>query len=256
MQRPIYSDPYSDAEIPLPRLRTISHLWACAAVLSALGVAALAIDVPLARWAHQNVTPTVLQKICGLSEAVGHGVGVILLVVVIAFLDPWHRYALPRVLAAALGSGLAANGLKLVLARTRPNHFDWQGRGLDSFGEWFPLLDNQSWLQSFPSSHAATAAGAAIVLACIYPRGRWLFPAFAVLACLQRVLDEAHFLSDVFWGAAVGCIFAPLCVYGSPIARFFDRLEVKLMHVSRVFEGHAPRRSQLRAGKSLERIAP
>ena len=30
---------------------------------------------------------------------------------------------------------------------------------------------------------------------------------------------EAHFASDVFWGAAVGCIFAPLCVYGSRTLR-------------------------------------
>jgi membrane-associated phospholipid phosphatase len=256
MQRPNYPDPYADAEIPLPRLRTISHLWTCAAVLSALGVAALAIDVPLARWAQQGIAPTVLQKICSLSEAVGHGAGVILIVVIIAILDPWHRYTIPRILAAGLGSGLAANALKLVLARTRPNHFDWRGRGLDSFGQWFPLLDNQSWYQSFPSSHAATAAGVAIVLACIYPRGRWLFPAFAILAGLQRVLDEAHFLSDVFWGGAVGCIFAPLCVYGSPLARFFDRLEEKLMHVSRMLEGPAARKSQLRASKLLERTSP
>ena len=33
----------ADAEIPLPRLRTISQLWTCAAVLAAMGVAALAV---------------------------------------------------------------------------------------------------------------------------------------------------------------------------------------------------------------------
>jgi membrane-associated phospholipid phosphatase len=65
----------------------------------------------------------------------------------------------------------------------------------------------------------------AIVLAAFYPRGRWLFPACAALAGLQRVLSEAHFASDVLWGAALGCIFAPLCVYGSGLSGIFDKLE-------------------------------
>ena len=62
---------------------------------------------------------------------------------------------------------------------------------------------------------------------------------FAALAGAQRVLDNAHFLSDVFWGAAVGCIFAPLCVYGSRLSRVFDRA----------------RRTVARSAPSLGRIA-
>jgi membrane-associated phospholipid phosphatase len=75
----------------------------------------------------------------------------------------------------------------------------------------------------------ATAAGLAIVLAQLYPRGRWLFPVIAGLAGAQRVLENAHFVSDVFWGAAVGCIFAPLCVYGSRLSLAFDGLEERLV---------------------------
>jgi membrane-associated phospholipid phosphatase len=160
-----------------------------------------------------------------LSEAFAHGVGVLLILVVIAVLDPVHRYAVPRVAAAALGSGLLANVFKLLLARTRPRHYDLSADALDSFAGWFPLLGNSSWEQGFPSSHAAVAAGLAIALACLYPRGRWLFPALAALAGLQRVLVGAHFLSDVFWGSAVGCMFAPLCIYGGRLAQALDRLE-------------------------------
>jgi membrane-associated phospholipid phosphatase len=118
--------------------------------------------------------------------------------------------------------------LKLLVARARPYRFDLQADALDSFAGWFPLLGNRSWEQGFPSSHTATAAGLAIALSWLYPRGRWLFPALAALAGMQRVLAESHFLSDVFWGAAVGCIFAPLCVYGSRLSRAFDRLEIRL----------------------------
>src|SRR6478752_2084390 len=209
---------YPESDVPLPRLRTICQLWSCAAVLGGLGVAAIALDVPLARWVAAGHPPAFILKLCSLSEIFSHGLGVLLILIAIAVLDPWHRYAIPRIAAASLGSGLVANALKLFVARMRPHHFDLNGHGLESFGEWFPLLTNSSWEQSFPSSHTATAAGLAIVLACFYPRGRWLFPAMAGLAGAQRVLEHSHFLSDVFWGAAIGCIFAPLCVYGGRLS--------------------------------------
>lgn len=220
-------DPYRDAEIPLPRLRTISQLWTCAAALAGVGVAMLALDVPLAAWISHGSAPGILNKLGGLAEIFGHGLGVVIIVVLIAVLDPWHRYGIPRIMAAALGSGLTANILKLLVSRIRPNHVDFNvvDRGIDTFGAWFPLAGNASWEQGFPSSHMATAAGLAIVLAAFYPRGRWLFPGCAALAGMQRVLHESHFTSDVLWGAAVGCIFAPLCVYGSRLSIAFDRLE-------------------------------
>jgi membrane-associated phospholipid phosphatase len=220
---------YPEADIPLPRLRTICHLWTCAGVLASAGVAALAFDVPLASWVQSGKCPDLIHKLCSLSEVFGHGLGVTLIVVTIAVLDPWHRYAIPRILAAGLGSGLLANVFKLLLARTRPHHFDLQGQALDTFSNWLPMLGGHSWEQSFPSAHTATAAGLAIVLASFYPRGRWMFPAFAAMAGAQRVFEHSHFASDAFWGAAIGCIFAPLCVYGSRISRAFDRLEERLV---------------------------
>ena len=153
------------------------------------------------------------------------------------------------------------------MVRCRPNHFDFHGSGLDSFSNWFPMLGNPSWDQSFPSSHAATAAAMAIVLACYYPRGRWLFPVFAVFAGGQRVLEQSHFLSDVLWGASIGCIFAPLCVYGSRLSRVFDRLEERLLARSGIIahvraeqtprQAHADRASDNRRAKSsVNREAP
>jgi membrane-associated phospholipid phosphatase len=210
------------------QFQRVWRLWTLALVLSVLGVAALAVDVPIATWVHEGYVPRALQKLCGLSEAMGHGIGVAMIALLIAVLDPPSRYRLPRIMTAALGAGLAANVLKLVVARTRPNHFEWEGTGVDSFGQWFPLSANPSWNQGFPSSHAATAAGLAIVLAVVYPRGRVVFVCIAVLAGMQRVLEEAHFSSDVLWGAAVGCLVAPLCVYTGKLAHAFDRLEAWL----------------------------
>ena len=59
--------------------------------------------------------------------------------------------------------------------------------------------------------------GLAIALAAIYPRGRWLFAAFALLACLQRIHALAHFPSDILAGAAIGCLVGALCAPGGPL---------------------------------------
>lgn len=241
----VTNDPYRDPSIPLPRLRSITQLWGFAAVLVALGVACLALDVPLARFVADDYSPGFLRKLCGFAELFGHGLGILTICVVIAVLDPWHRYALPRIAVTSLGAGLLANVFKLLIARDRPRSVDFTlvERGLDTFGDWLPLASNASGGQGFPSSHTASAAALAILLAAFYPRGRWLFPACAVLAGLQRILSDAHFASDVLWGAAVGCIFAPLCVYGSGLSSLFDKLEERTLdrqaHAGRKLPHHS-----------------
>ncbi len=51
-------------EVPLPRLRTITQLWQLAAVFGGLGVAALAVDLPLARWVAEGNCPDFVEKLC------------------------------------------------------------------------------------------------------------------------------------------------------------------------------------------------
>ncbi|MCW5774931.1 MAG: phosphatase PAP2 family protein [Phycisphaeraceae bacterium] len=108
------------------------------------------------------------------------------------------------VVLSALSAGLAAEALKLLVGRERPEvsgvEGAWQGY---VFRAPFGALADPSNL-GFPSSHAATAFGGAFALAAAYPPLRWL--AF-VLACgcgLTRVLSGAHFASDVYGGAALG----------------------------------------------------
>ena len=99
------------------------------------------------------------------------------------------------------------------------------GSVAESFSHWMPLLTNPSRLQSFPSSHVATAAGLAVVLIWCYPRGRWLFPLLCLLAACQRLVIGAHFLSDTFWGAALGVLVGTVCTDPQLLVRFFDRFE-------------------------------
>jgi len=169
--------------------------------------------------------PKWLLKVCALSEIFAHGWGVVLIAAAIFTLDRGARVRVPRVLTAAFGAGFLANVVKLLVARTRPHHFDFVGGVFDTLGPLLPLGRGGSGVQGFPSSHAATVAGLALVLTWLYPHGRRLFVILAVLACLQRLAVGAHFLSDVLLGASLGIVFAAECVGSGVIARRFDRWE-------------------------------
>lgn len=183
--------------------KTQSHyLWLAAFLL--MGVLALAVDVPVLRWCVGGGCPASLQKLLSLAELFGHGAGVLLICVTVAVLDVPQRWKLPRLLLAAFGSGLAANVVKLAIARTRPHHFDMDQSVAQSFLRWLPLTHAHSYEQSFPSSHVATAVGLAVGLSWLYPRGRWLFVFFALLAAGQRIESGAHFVSDTCFGATIG----------------------------------------------------
>ncbi len=97
----------------------------------------------------------------------------------------------------------------MLVARTRPLAFDFHHDVWATFGRWLPAT---SVAQSFPSGHTATAAGLALGLAAMYPKGRWLFLLLAVLVGCQRIECGAHFLSDVLCGAAASCLVVACCL--------------------------------------------
>jgi membrane-associated phospholipid phosphatase len=206
-----------------PRRRGLRLLWPVGIAL--LGAAALPLDLPIARWFRAGRCPGELQRWFSLAETYAHGFGVICILLTIFVLDAGRRRLLPRVIATSLGAGLTANLLKMLLSRTRPNDFSLAGTVWETFGHWLPLTRVPSTEQSFPSAHMATAFGLTAALIWLYPRGRWLFPMFALLAGCQRLSSGSHFLSDVLWGAAAGCFCAALFLPGGLLAPWFDRLE-------------------------------
>jgi membrane-associated phospholipid phosphatase len=192
-------------------LRKKLATWPCLAPALALilcGIAALSVDVPLARRAHDHAWPKAVADLLQRFEVFGYGVtaGVILLVPFL--LDPDRRRQMPRMILIVFGAGLTANIVKLLQARIRPRDFSFEGGVWDTFGPLLTLGNGGSKFQSFPSAHTAVAVALAVGLSALYPRGRWLFTILAVLAASQRVVGGAHYPSDVFWGAAVGWLFA------------------------------------------------
>lgn len=123
---------------------------------------------------------------------------------------PGSRWHWPSALArgpflagSALGAGLLAEGLKLVIRRARPEHPGAGDDGLPyAFAPWSAGWDSSDF--GLPSSHAAVAFGAAFALAHLLPRLAPLLMLWAVGCAWTRLLSGDHYLSDVILGAAVG----------------------------------------------------
>jgi membrane-associated phospholipid phosphatase len=208
---------------PLPgRLLVIAAALACA------GGLALGIDIVVAQWCKEGNVPRGLMRFLNFSEVFGHGMGVATILVAAAVLDPalgmplqarlrWATigpFRLPvsrdflRMVATAFAGGIMANVVKATLFdRVRPRAADLTAAAsaFSTFGDSLAAaIGSHSDLNSFPSGHAATAAGLAAALSWMYPRGRWLFVFLAMAAAAQRVASSAHYPSDVFFGASLG----------------------------------------------------
>jgi membrane-associated phospholipid phosphatase len=197
----------------------IQRLWLLAGLLALLAAAALPCDLAVARHFHMHPLRGDLKRLVHLAEVFGYGGSVAMILITVAILDVRGPRAalLPGVTTSA--AGLVANVAKLLVGRLRPHQLDWNAPLPSTFLVWLPWWMPQrlgrpytSDVQSFPSGHAAAAAGLAIGLACLYPRGRWWFACLAALAGLQRLAAEAHYLSDVLAGAALGCLAAAACL--------------------------------------------
>lgn len=184
------------------------------------------VDIPLARWLNGSPIPRELQKVLEAAEHFGTFYGEVLILGVLFAAIPADRRKLPRIAVTAWCSGLAADVLKLFIARCRPKYFDFDAvTASHGFLELFPFGAGGSRHQGFPSAHTATAVGFCFALAHLYPRGRIAFCILAALVGLQRMESHSHFASDVIAGALLGWCIARLATGSNAIAKQFDRFE-------------------------------
>jgi membrane-associated phospholipid phosphatase len=73
-----------------------------------------------------------------------------------------------------------------------------------------PFLHISGGDLAFPSGHATLAFATAAVLSYLSPKGRPLFLTLATGCALARVIMQAHFPSDILFGAALGYTLAAL----------------------------------------------
>jgi hypothetical protein len=196
-------------------------------VLIVAGFAALPFDLVVTRWFLDGNCPRWIAKWLSVTEAFAHGLGVMAILMTFLLLAPRRWRTVVRLAVASLGAGLAANAIKLLVARCRPHSFVFDAGVLESFLGWFPFGEGGAACQGCPSAHMATAAGLAVGLICVFPQARWWWISLAVSAGLQRVAVADHFLSDVFWGAAVGTFVAGGIMRGGLLAPRFDQWEAR-----------------------------
>jgi len=105
--------------------------------------------------------------------------------------------ALAAATAMALAGGAGAL-IRMADGRFRPTHTNgtntWEF--LRGFHDGHDL--------SFPSGHATLAFAMAAVLTSLSPRGKIVFISVAAGCAISRVVMEAHFWSDILFGAALG----------------------------------------------------
>jgi membrane-associated phospholipid phosphatase len=130
---------------------------------------------------------------------------VVIVAALIWSLDAPRRRALPILLAAVLATASITVVVKRLTGRVRPS-FDEAGQFLG------PAKLGGAAFESFPSGHTASAVALTVVLSRMYPRARGLFWALAVACGALRWVRDAHWLSDVFAGAAVGFAVAHLAL--------------------------------------------
>jgi membrane-associated phospholipid phosphatase len=97
-------------------------------------------------------------------------------------------------------SGFWADILKIVFGRPRPDN-----ASLDEIPQ-FHLFAGGDGFDSFPSSHAAIAAGLAGALSVIWPVHRLKFLGIAGVVAASRCITAPHYPSDALLGFAVGLL--------------------------------------------------
>ncbi len=210
-----------------PQTISIKSVYLCAGLFAVAAMAALLVDLAVANF-FLEIKPQLpgdVDKLINLFEAMGLGLGVAAIFLVILVLDPRARLQMPRLVVCLYFPGLVVIGLKHLIGRARPStYFDELTATCNSVWDTFVSGSGHAF-QSFPSGHTTIAVSAAVTLAWLYPRGRWLFACYAAFAATQRMYVGAHYLSDVFAAAAIASLLSGLCLDRRVLGGVFERIE-------------------------------
>ena len=188
-------------------------LWA-GFISIVIGLAALAIDRPLAHFIYDHVSGAAHRRLDSITHyaKAGHWLAAaILALIVAAAMRHFHvmaaevemliNYSIAFIASLVVGSAVL-HVIKLVIGRRRPR--DDMEMGL--YG--FKLMAFNPDYNSFPSGHALTIFCVAVIFTCVWPMWWPVWFGVAVFLAVTRALLTAHFLSDVLIGAGIGLIAA------------------------------------------------
>ena len=90
--------------------------------------------------------------------------------------------------------------LKFIVGRPRPFVY------LDVFEAYIHPFSLDWQFQSMPSGNAAAMGALTVVLTYIFPKYKWYFLPTTFVVALLRIVSQAHYLSDVLVGFAIGMV--------------------------------------------------
>ena len=105
-----------------------------------------------------------------------------------------------RSLVYVTAVGFVTQIIKRFVGRPRPNHTDF------SDDIEFNFFTSISELHSFPSGHSSTIFMVSFILASIMPKLKYLLFFFASIVAFSRVVNGAHFFTDILGGMIVAII--------------------------------------------------
>lgn len=172
-------------------------------------LASLAIDRPVAEWVRdrkpldkQRPTPAKVAYVIKLPGAFIPFTAC--LCVMLIFVHERRAIAALCLAASSILVGAAYQFIKWAAGRHRPVKII-DPLGFHPFiGGWRGFF-NESAL-SFPSGHAALSFATAGCLTVLFPRRGALFFIVAAITGLERIAENAHYVSDVVAGAGLGTI--------------------------------------------------
>jgi len=138
-------------------------------------------------------------------------------------IHPRHWRIATAGMAGVFAAGLTTVVLQGVIGRVRPD----QSVSHLTFKPMIEFLDGHAQAVCFPSGEATAAFAIAAALSIAWPRLRFGFIAIACLIAAARLVQGAHFLSDVTAGACVGWLVGgSVCRW---CARRFEKISLPLL---------------------------
>lgn len=185
--------------------------------IGALAIA-FAIDRPVTQYLHDSgfAARFKVSLLAEILKAPGDFWFTLILAAFFWMLHSWRWKAAGLLCLTGLVSGF--NGLvKWCVGRIRPFKVPGHPNQLlplafFPFRDHLPGLFHESNL-CFASGHATLAFATAALCALLIPRFRWLFYVLACLVGLERILEIAHYPSDVVAGALIGIVGARIVYF-------------------------------------------
>ena len=123
-----------------------------------------------------------------------------LVMALIAVFIPRFRKLGSFMLASIIASGIVIHLFKFLLGRARPH------KTPDHDPAYFEFFNFHHHFQSLPSGHSQTLFTVATFAAFLFPKYTWAFLITALYLAFSRAFTLAHFVSDVWMGAAIGIL--------------------------------------------------